>query len=91
MLREFDIKVSAGIYCQRGLVRFDRLKSGQCGRGYGQYIPALNSVNKGFIALLINPNNFIERIKPAQQNSPAKSSREFKSTLLIHGDSIHLS
>ena len=61
---------------------------GQHGKGCGQYIPALttHSVNKSFIALPINPNNFIEKIEPAQQNSPAESSCEFTSTLLIDGD-----
>ena len=32
-----------------------------------------NSVSKSFIALLTNPNNFIEKIDPTQQNSPAES------------------
>ena len=45
-----------------------------------------NSVNKSFIALLTNPNNFIEKIGPAQQNSLAESSCEPISTLLVHGD-----
>ena len=47
------------------------------------------SINKRFIAinkrLLINPDNFIEKIDPAQQNSPAESTYEFESILLIHG------
>ena len=45
-----------------------------------------NSVNKSFIALLTNPNNFIEKIDPTQQNSPAESSCELTSTLLVHGN-----
>ena len=45
-----------------------------------------NSVNKSFIALLTNPNNFIENIDPTQQNSLAKSSCELTFTLLVHGD-----
>ena len=45
-----------------------------------------NSVNKSFIALLITPNKFIEKIDPAQQTSSAEPSCELKSTLLIHGD-----
>ena len=38
----------------------------------------------------INLDKFIENIDPAQQNSSAKSSCEFKSTSLIHGDKIYL-
>ena len=73
-------------YIIRGLFRTDRPKDGQYWKGQGQYIPALtNSVNKSFIAMLINLNNFIEKIDHAQQNSPAEPSCELTSTLLIHG------
>ena len=41
-------------------------------------------------ALLINPNSYIEEIDPTQPNSPAESSCEITSTLLIHGDYIKL-
>ena len=44
-----------------------------------------NSVNKGFIALLTNSNNFIEKINPTQQNSLVESSCELTSTLLVDG------
>ena len=47
---------------------------------------ATSSVNKSFIALLTNPNNFIEKIDPTQQNSLAESSCELTSTLVVHGD-----
>ena len=42
-----------------------------------------NSVNKSFIALLTNLNNFIEKIDPTQQNSPAES-------LNLHVNSLRL-
>ena len=45
-----------------------------------------NSVYKSSIALLIDPNNFIEKIAPAQQNSLAESSPELTSILLVHWD-----
>ena len=45
-----------------------------------------NSVNKSFIALLTNPNNFNEKIDPTKQNSLAESSSELTFTLLVHGD-----
>ena len=45
-----------------------------------------NSVNKSFTALLTNPNNVIEKLNPTQQNSPAESSCELTSTLLVYGD-----
>ena len=49
-----------------------------------------DTVDKSFIALLINPDNFIEKIDPAQQNSPAEPSFSLTSTLLIHGDKLYL-
>ena len=50
-----------------------------------------NSVNKSFLALLTNPNNFIEKIDHTQQNSTAESSCELTSTLLVHGVKFYLS
>ena len=41
--------------------------------------------------LLINLDDFNGKIDPAQQNSPAESSCELMSALLIHGDQIYLS
>ena len=70
--------------------RLCRIEGGQRAKGQGQYIPALttNSVNKSFIALLINPNNFIEKIDLIQQSLLAESSCELTSILLVHGDLI---
>ena len=46
----------------------------------------INSVNKSFIVLDITPDNFVEKIDPAQPKSLAESSCERTSTLLIQGD-----
>ena len=45
-----------------------------------------NSVSKTFIDLLMNVDNFIEKIDPALQNSQAESSCEYMPILLIHRD-----
>ena len=74
-------------YIGLSLLRIDRPKA----KGNIFLHLLINSVNKSFIALLINPDNFIEEIDPTQQNSPAESSYEFTSTLLINRDYIYLS
>ena len=65
-------------FISRSLFRIDRPEGGNCGKAKGNIFLRwpTNSVNKSFIALLTNPNNFIEKIDPAQQNSPAESSCE---------------
>ena len=74
-------------YIARSLFRIDRPKA----KGNMFLHLPTNSDNKSFIALLINSDNFIEEIDPTQRNSPAESSYELTSTLLINGDYIYLS
>ena len=67
--------ISAGIYCPQA-------------KGNIFLHWPTNSVSKSFIALLTNPNNFIEKTDPTQQDSLAESSCELTPTSLVSGDYI---
>ena len=78
-------------YIARSLFRIDRPKEVNAEKAKGNIFLhwPTNSVNKSFIALLTNLNNFIEKNRPYTTKLTCwkpESSCELTSPLLVHGD-----